>query len=154
MTAKGHITLQKYCFYVSWQNLDLNFQPCRLQNSNKTKRRLVRPKRRFTKIYRRLVFLKRRFDFLRIFVLIGRVGSCGFESKNHGLQIVATAQRRKTIGRIVLPIVFLCVALCDQIVLPGYTFRASSKHFTAAFKSSSLRTYAILACFLPFSGSE
>ena len=26
-------------------------------------------------------FLKRRFDFLRIFVLIGRVGSCGFESK-------------------------------------------------------------------------
>ena len=36
MTAKGHITLQKYCFYVSWQNLDLNFQPCRLQNSNKT----------------------------------------------------------------------------------------------------------------------
>ena len=92
--------------------------------------------------------------FLRIFVLIGRVGSCGFESKNHGLQIVATAQRKKTIGRIVLPIVFLCVALCDQIVLPGYTFRASSKHFTAAFKSSSLRTYAILACFLPFSGSE
>ena len=46
MTAKGHITLQKYCFYVSWQNLDLNFQPCRLQNSNKTNRR-------FGKIYRR-----------------------------------------------------------------------------------------------------
>ena len=53
MTAKGHITLQKYCFYVSWQNLDLNFQPCRLQNSNKTKRRLVRPKRRFGKMKRR-----------------------------------------------------------------------------------------------------
>ena len=81
MTAKGHITLQKYCFYVSWQNLDLNFQPCRLQNSNKTNRRFVRPKRRFAKMKRRLVFLKRRFAFLRIFVLIGRVGSCGFESK-------------------------------------------------------------------------
>ena len=81
MTAKGHITLQKYCFYVSWQNLDLNFQPCRLQNSNKTNRRFVRPKRRFAKIKWRLVFLKRRFAFLRIFVLIGRVGSCGFESK-------------------------------------------------------------------------
>ena len=53
MTAKGHITLQKYCFYVSWQNLDLNFQPCRLQNSNKTNRRFVRPKRRFGKMKRR-----------------------------------------------------------------------------------------------------
>ena len=81
MTAKGHITLQKYCFYVSWQNLDLNFQPCQLQNSNKINRRFVRPKRRFGKMKRRLVFLKRRFDFLRIFVLIGRVESCGFESK-------------------------------------------------------------------------
>ena len=53
MTAKGHITLQKYCFYVSWQNLDLNFQPCRLQNSNKINRRFVRPKRRFGKMKRR-----------------------------------------------------------------------------------------------------
>ena len=132
----------------------LCFSISRSKNTNKTKRHFTKIYRRFGKMKRRLVFLKRRFDFLRIFVLIGRVGSCGFESKNHGLQIVATAQRRKTIGRIVLPIVFLCVALCDQIVLPGYTFRASSKHFTAAFKSSSLRTYAILACFLPFSGSE
>lgn len=81
MTAKGHITLQKYCFYVSWQNLDLNFQPCRLQNSNKINRRFTKIYRRFAKMKRRLVFLKRRFDFLRIFVLIGRVGSCGFESK-------------------------------------------------------------------------
>ena len=55
MTAKGHITLQKYCFYVSWQNLDLNFQPCRLQNSNKTNRR-------FTKIYRRFGKMKRRLE--------------------------------------------------------------------------------------------
>lgn len=67
MTAKGHITLQKYCFYVSWQNLDLNFQPCRLQNSNKTKRHFVRPKRRFAKMKRRLVFLKRRFAFFEDF---------------------------------------------------------------------------------------
>lgn len=154
MTAKGHITLQKYCFYVSWQNLDLNFQPYRLQNSNKINRRFVRPKRRFGKMKRRLVFLKRRFGFLRIFVLIGRMGSCGFESKAMVCRLWLWHKEKKTIGRIVLPIVFLCIALCDQIVLPGYTFRASSKHFTAAFKSSSLRTYAILACFLPFSGSE
>ena len=55
MTAKGHITLQKYCFYVSWQNLDLNFQPCRLQNSNKINRR-------FAKIYRRFAKMKRRLE--------------------------------------------------------------------------------------------
>lgn len=61
MTAKGHITLQKYCFYVSWQNLDLNFQPCRLQKANKIKRRSARINRRFGKIKRRLVLLKRRF---------------------------------------------------------------------------------------------
>ncbi len=55
MTAKGHITLQKYCFYVSWQNLELNFQPYRLQNSNKINRR-------FTKIYRRFAKMKRRLE--------------------------------------------------------------------------------------------
>lgn len=49
MTAKGHITLQKYCFYVSWQNLDLNFQPCRLQNSNKINRRFGSTKAAFWK---------------------------------------------------------------------------------------------------------
>ena len=49
MTAKGHITLQKYCFYVSWQNLDLNFQPCRLQNSNKINRHFGSTKAAFWK---------------------------------------------------------------------------------------------------------
>ena len=76
MTAKGHITLQKYCFYVSWQNLDLNFQPCRLQNSNKINRRFVRPKRRFGKIKRRLVLLKRRFilrDTL-LYLILRKIG--------------------------------------------------------------------------------
>ena len=63
MTAKGHITLQKYCFYVSWQNLDLNFQPCRLQNSNKINRRFVRPKRRFGKMKRRLESVQTPFYF-------------------------------------------------------------------------------------------
>lgn len=134
MTAKGHITLQKYCFYVSWQNLDLNFQPCRLQNSNKINRRFVRPKRRFAKMKRRLVFLKRRFDFLRIFVLIGRVGSCGFESKNHGLQIVAMAQRKKQSTGLSCRLFFFvlrCVIrlFCPDILLgllPSILLRLSS----------------------------
>lgn len=132
----------------------LCFSISRSKNTNKTKRRFTKIYRRFAKMKRRLGFLKRRFDFLRIFVLIGRVESCGFESKAMVCRLWLWHKEKKTIDRIVLPIVFLCVALCDQIVLPGYTFRASSKHFTAAFKSSSLRTYAILACFLPFSGSE
>ena len=59
----------------------LCFSISRSKNTNKTKRHFVRPKRRFGKMKRRLVFLKRRFDFLRIFVLIRRLGSCGFESK-------------------------------------------------------------------------
>ncbi len=59
----------------------LCFSISRSKNTNKTKRHFTKIYRRFGKIKRRLVFLKRRFDFLRIFVLIGRVGSCGFESK-------------------------------------------------------------------------
>ena len=59
----------------------LCFSISRSKNTNKTNRRFTKIYRRFGKMKRRLVFLKRRFAFLRIFVLIGRVGSCGFESK-------------------------------------------------------------------------
>ena len=76
MTAKGHITLQKYCFYVSWQNLDLNFQPCRLQNSNKTNSRFTKIYRRFAKMKRRLVFLKRRFGSkgILLYLILRKIG--------------------------------------------------------------------------------
>ncbi len=83
------------------------------QNSNKINRRFTKIYRRFGKMKRRLVFPKRRFAFLRIFVLIGRVGSCGFESKAMVCRLWLWHKEKKTIDRIVLPIVFLCVALCD-----------------------------------------
>lgn len=112
MTAKGHITLQKYCFYVSWQNLDLNFQPCRLQNSNKTNRRFVRPKRRFGKIKRRLESVQTPFCFFEDFCSNRASGELCFLKVKPWFADCGYGTKKKTIGRIVLPIVFFFVLRC------------------------------------------
>ena len=112
----------------------LCFSISRSKNTNKTNRRFTKIYRRFGKMKRRLVFLKRRFDFLRIFVLIGRVGSCGFESKTMVCRLWLRHKEKKQSAGLSCRLFFFvlrCVIrlFCPDILLgllPSILLRLSS----------------------------